>query len=364
MAKIGSGLIYAYLDIPNRMKKALITGIAGQDGSYLAELLLEKGYTVHGLVRSISQKLNHIRHLYDDQELKDRFFLHKGDLCDSSSLAQMIKAIQPDEIYNLASISHMQATFDMPEQTADVAAMGVLRLLEAVRIHCPHARVYQASSSELFGNVKESPQHEKTPFQPSSLYGAAKLYAYWAVAHYRNTHRLFACSGILFNHESPRRGENFISRKITLAAARIRAGIQERLILGNLDAKRDWGYAKDFVEGMWRIVQQKIPEDFILATGKVTAVRKFVELAFLELGTQIIWEGKGIAEKGRDLASGRVIIEVSPDFFRPLEDSILVGNPTKAKLKLGWSATTPLEKLVQIMVKADSAVVLKNLSLR
>ena len=334
------------------MKKALITGITGQDGSYLAELLLEKGYAVHGLIRHTSN-LDRIEHLCNKDLFKERLFFHKGDLCDSSSLKRVVDFIRPDEIYNLASISHMMESFDMPEHTADVAAMGTLRLLESVRIHCPSAKFYQATSSELFGHAKEMPQTETTPFHPRSLYGVAKLYSFWAVAHYREAYRLFGCNGILFNHESPRRGETFVSRKIILAIVRIHAGLQERLILGNLDAKRDWGYAKDFVEGMWLMLQQQAPEDYILATGQTATVRKFVELAFLEVGMKISWQGKGVNEKGIDSSTGKIIVEVSPKFFRPSEDNVLVGDPSKAKNKLGWVPKTSLQEIVQIMIKSD-----------
>jgi len=335
------------------MKKALITGITGQDGSYLAELLLEKGYEVHGLTRQTALNPERIEHLCVNESLKERFFLHRGDLCDSSSLKHVIDTIQPDEIYNLASVSHMVESFDIPEHTADVAAMGTLRLLEAIKIHCPTARFYQATSSELFGNAKEMPQTEKTPFYPRSLYGIAKLYSFLTVVHYREAYKLFACNGILFNHESPRRREAFVSRKIILAALRIHAGLQDKLILGNLDAKRDWGYAKDFVEGMWRMLQQEMPEDYVLATGQTTTVRKFVELAFLEVGMEILWEGKGVHEKGIDRLTGKAVIQVSPEFFRPIEENVLVGDPSKAKEKLGWCPKTTLQELVQIMMKSD-----------
>lgn len=333
------------------MKKALITGINGQDGSYLAELLLEKGYEVHGLVRS--SKLDRIQHLCDGEDYKHKFYLHQGDLCDSSSLKKIIEAVQPDEIYNLASISHMMESFEKPEHTADVAALGTLRLLELVKMFCPQAKFFQATSSELFGKAQEIPQTETTPFRPRSLYGIAKFYSYLAVNFYRETYRMFACNGILFNHESPRRGEAFVSRKIILAVARIDAGMQEKLILGNLDAKRDWGYAKDFVKGMWQMLQQEVPEDYILATGQTTTVRNFVELAFLEVGLKISWIGSGVNEKGIDCATGKVVVEVSPDFFRPEEDNVLVGDPGKAKKKLNWVPQTPLKELVKIMMKAD-----------
>jgi GDPmannose 4,6-dehydratase len=327
--------------------KAFITGIAGQDGSYLAELLLEKGYEVHGLVRS--QKLN-----------PPELILHTGNLCDGARIKKLLCDIRPDEVYNLASVSHMQESFQMSEETAEVIVMGTLRLLEAIRTYCPHARLFQAGSSELFGHPLHFPQTEKTPFHPRSLYAVAKLYAYEAVAYYRKTYHVFGCSGILFNHESPRRRESFISRKISLAAARIGVGLQEELVLGNLDAQRDWGYAKDFVEGMWKMLQQDQGEDFILATGRTTSVRKFVELAFAEVGINIIWKGRGVEEKGIDQVTGKVVVRVSSEFFRPLDDRLLVGDPTKAKEKLGWVAMTTLEELVQIMVKADNAQILQT----
>lgn len=343
------------------MKKALITGITGQDGSYLAEFLLEKGYAVHGLVRrSSSPNLARIGHLADDDSLCDRFFLHEGDLSDSSSLKRIIDLVQPDEVYNLGAMSHVKVSFDIPEYTADIDGVGVLRLLEAIRTSCPKARFYQASTSELYGKVKEIPQSEITPFHPRSPYGVAKLYAYWAVINYREAYGIYACNGILFNHESPRRGETFVSRKITLAVSKIKMGIQDRLVLGNLDAKRDWGYARDFVEGMWTMLQQEIPEDYVLATGETTTVRDFVELAFGEVGIEIRWEGSGVEEKGFDLNSGTLLVEVSPEFFRPAEVDLLIGNPSKAKEKLGWSSKTSLQQLVQIMMKSDLELVQKT----
>lgn len=330
------------------MKKALITGITGQDGSYLAELLLEKGYRVHGLVRrSSSPNLRRIDHLLD------HLHLHEGDLSDSSSLERLVDTIQPDEIYNLAAMSHVKVSFEVPEYTANVDGIGVLRLLEAVRKNCPGARFYQASTSELYGKVQQVPQSELTPFYPRSPYGVAKLYAYWAVVNYREAYHLFACNGILFNHESPRRGETFVSRKITLAVNKIAAGLQDKLILGNLDAKRDWGYAKDFVEGMWLMLQQKTSEDFVLATGETTTVRAFVELAFKEVGIEIEWKGNGVEERGYDMISKRVVVEVSPEFFRPAEVDLLVGDPSKARHKLGWQSKTPLAELVRVMVASD-----------
>lgn len=332
------------------MKKALITGTTGQDGSYLAELLLEKGYRVYGLIRrSSSSNLQRIEHLLDNP----LFSLHEGDLCDSSSLERLISIAQPDEVYNLGAMSHVKVSFEVPEYTADVDGVGVLRLLEAVRKNCPHARFYQASTSELYGKVQQVPQSELTPFYPRSPYGVAKLYAYWAVINYREAYQLFACNGILFNHESPRRGETFVSRKITLAAAKISAGLQDKLILGNLDAQRDWGYARDFVEGMWLMLQQNQAEDFVLATGETTHVRTFVELAFQEVGIDLEWRGSGIEEKGYERRSGKLIVEVSPEFFRPSEVDLLIGNPAKAKSKLGWHPKTSLAELVRIMVVSD-----------
>lgn len=338
----------------NIVKKALITGITGQDGSYLAELLLQNGYAVHGFVRrSSTSNLYRISHLVQDDSLNDRFFLHEGDLSDSSSIKRIVDQVQPDEIYNLAAMSHVKVSFDIPEYTADIDGLGALRFLEAIRGNCPKARFYQASTSELYGKVLEIPQSETTPFHPRSPYGVAKLYAYWAVINYREAYGIYACNGILFNHESPRRGETFVSRKITMAASRIKMGLQERLILGNLDAKRDWGYAKDFVEGMWLMLQQDFPKDYVLATGETTTVREFVELAFREVGIEIQWEGKGIEEKGVNRANGKLLVEVSSEFFRPAEVDLLIGNPAKAKQELGWESKTPLKELVSVMMKAD-----------
>jgi len=336
------------------MKKAIITGITGQDGSYLAEVLLEKGYDVHGLVRRSSQpNLGQIWHLCNNPDLRGRFHLHEGDLGDSSSLKRIVETVSPDEVYNLAAMSHVKVSFDVPEYTADVDGLGVLRLLEAIRGHNPKIRFYQASTSELYGKVQEVPQSEKTPFYPRSPYGVAKLYAYWIVVNYREAHNLYACNGILFNHESPRRGETFVSRKITQAVAQIARGLQDKLVLGNLDAKRDWGYAKDFVEGMWRMLQRERAEDYVLATGETTTVRRFVELAFKEIGVDIAWEGSGLLEVGKDASSGKTIVEVSPQFFRPAEVELLIGDPSKAKRELGWSARTTLEELVRMMMQSD-----------
>jgi GDPmannose 4,6-dehydratase len=338
-------------------KKAIITGVTGQDGSYLAELLLQKGYAVHGFVRRSSNcNLQRIHHLKEDP----CFFLHEGDLSDSSSIKRVVDLVQPDEIYNLAAMSHVKVSFDIPEYTADVDGLGALRFLEAIRTTCPKARFYQASTSELYGKVREIPQSETTPFYPRSPYGVAKLYAYWAVVNYRESYGMYACNGILFNHESPRRGETFVSRKITLAVARIALGLQSTLVLGNLDAKRDWGYAKDFVEGMWRMLQQETPDDFVLATGETTTVRDFVELAFKEVSMDVRWEGEGILEKGFDVATGALLVEVSAEFFRPAEVDLLIGNPTKAREQLGWSSSTSLQELVKIMMKEDCELVQKE----
>lgn len=336
------------------MKKALITGITGQDGSYLAEFLLEKGYVVHGLIRrSSTSNLSRIKHLCENPSLTKKIFLHEGDLNDSSNLRTIISKIQPDEVYNLAAMSHVHISFEMPELTADIDGLGVLRLLEAIRQHCPKAKFYQASSSELFGKVQEIPQKETTPFYPRSPYGVSKLYAYWTVVNYREAYSQFACNGILFNHESPRRGENFVSRKITQSVAKIHRGVSQKLVLGNLDAKRDWGYAKDYVEGMWMMLQQQEAEDFILATGQTTSVRSFVELAFEQVETKIVWEGKGIQEKGRNAETGEILVEISPDLFRPAEVDLLIGDASKAKKKMGWEPKTSLQELVSLMVASD-----------
>ena len=335
------------------MKKALITGVTGQDGSYLAELLLEKGYDVHGIIRRSSVDFRErIAHL----EGCPNFHLHYGDLCDSSSIFGVIASVRPDEVYNLAAQSHVQVSFDSPEFTADIDATGVLRILEAVR-HAGLAktcRIYQASTSELYGKVEEVPQNEKTPFHPYSPYAVAKQYGFWIVKEYREAYGMFACSGILFNHESERRGETFVTRKITLAAARIAQGKQDKLLLGNLDSLRDWGYAKDYVECMWLILQNKEPEDFVIATGVQHSVREFAQLAFKEAGIEVEFKGTGIDEKGYDKATGKVVVEVSPDFYRPTDVVNLWGDPTKAKTELGWNpAKTSFGELVRLMVKHD-----------
>lgn len=337
-----------------KKKNALITGITGQDGSYLAELLLQKGYQVHGLVRRCSSfNLGRVEHLWKDEELRGRFFLHDGDLSDACSLRRVVDKTEPDEVYNLGAMSDVKVSFDTPEYTANVDGLGTLRLLEAIKEVNGNIRFYQASTSELYGKVREIPQTEKTPFHPRSPYAVAKLFAYWTVINYREAYQIYACNGILFNHESPRRGEDFVTRKITMAVAKISKGLQSKLILGNLDAKRDWGYAKDFVEGMWLMLQQQMPDDFVLATGETNTVRQFVELAFREVGTEIVWEGSGINEKGKDRKNGQILVEVSSDYFRPAEVDILIGDAAKAKQKLGWGSSTALHELVHLMVKAD-----------
>ncbi len=336
-------------------KKALITGITGQDGSYLAELLLEKGYEVHGIIRRASNFNTHrIDHLYKDRHNKDvRMFLHYGDMTDSSNLNRLLEKIEPDEIYNLAAQSHVKVSFEVPEYTAEVDAIGTLRFLDAIKDTGLKTKFYQASTSELYGLVQEVPQNEKTPFYPRSPYGVAKLYAYWITVNYREAYGIFACNGILFNHESPRRGETFVTRKITMAAARIKAGLQDKLFLGNLDARRDWGYAPEYVEGMWRMLQHKNPEDFVLATGKTYTVREFATLAFKELGVELDWVGKGAEEKGIVKSNGKVLVEIDPEYFRPTEVDLLVGDASKAKALLGWKPKVELDELVRIMVNAD-----------
>lgn len=340
------------------MKKALITGVTGQDGSFLAELLLEKGYDVHGTIRRSSVDFRErIAHL----EGEPNFHLHYADLGDSMSIIQVLNKVKPDEVYNLAAQSHVQVSFDSPEFTADVDATGVLRLLEGIR-QCglaPTCRFYQASTSELYGKVEEVPQNENTPFHPYSPYAVAKQYGFWIVKEYREAYNMYACSGILFNHESERRGETFVTRKITLAAARIAQGKQDKLYLGNLSSLRDWGYAKDYVECMWLILQQEKPEDYVIATGEQHSVREFCELAFRRVGIELRWEGKDENEKGIDVKTGKVLIEVSPDFYRPTDVVNLWGDPTKAKKELGWdpSKKTSFEQLVNLMVDADMAKV-------
>ena len=343
-------------------KVALITGITGQDGSFLAEFLLEKGYEVHGIIRrSSSFNTGRIEHLYFDEWVRDMkqqrsINLHYGDMTDSSSLIRIIQMTQPDEIYNLAAQSHVKVSFDVPEYTAESDATGTLRLLEAVRILGLErkTRIYQASTSELFGLVQETPQRETTPFYPRSPYGVAKLYGYWSTKNYRESYGMFAVNGILFNHESERRGENFVTRKITLAAARIAAGQQDKLYLGNLDALRDWGYARDYVECMWLMLQHDQPEDFVIATGEQHSVREFTERAFAHVGIELRWQGEGVQEQGIDQATGRVLVEVDPKYFRPAEVETLLGDPTKAKTLLGWNPQkTSFEELVRLMVEHD-----------
>jgi GDPmannose 4,6-dehydratase len=349
-------------------KVALITGITGQDGSFLAEFLLSKGYEVHGILRrSSSFNTGRIEHLYLDEWVRDMkkqrlINLHWGDMTDSSSLIRIINECQPNEIYNLAAQSHVKVSFDVPEFTAEADGVGTLRLLEAVRIlkldH--YCRIYQASTSELFGKVQEVPQTEKTPFYPRSPYSVAKLYAFWIMKNYRESYDMYCCNGILFNHESERRGENFVTRKITLAAARIAQGYQDKLYLGNLNSLRDWGYAKDYVECMWLIMQQPDPDDFVIATGEYHTVREFTELAFKACGIELEWQGKGVDEKGLDKATGRILVEVDPKYFRPCEVEQLLGDPTKAKTVLGWNPQkTSFPELVEIMVKHDMKFVKK-----
>ena len=351
------------------MKIALITGITGQDGSYLAEFLLEKGYEVHGIIRrSSSFNTSRIEHLYLDEIIKDKkalthIKLHYGDVTDSTNLIRLIQEIQPDEIYNLAAMSHVKVSFEVPEYTANTDGLGVLRLLEAVRFLKleKKTRIYQASTSELYGKVLEIPQNEKTPFYPRSPYGVAKLYAYWITKNYREAYGLYAVNGILFNHESERRGETFVTRKITLAVARIKHGIQKKLYLGNLDSKRDWGYAKDYVECMWLMLQQDNPEDYVIASGETKSVREFVEKAFLAVDIPIKWEGTGVNEKGINSLTNQVIIEVDSQYFRPTEVDILHGDPSKAINNLGWNPRkTSFDDLVKIMVQHDLEYVKNN----
>ena len=347
-------------------KVALITGVTGQDGSFLAEFLIEKGYEVHGIIRrSSSFNTERIEHLYFEEWVRDMkrgraLNLHYGDMTDSSSLIRIIQQTQPDEIYNLAAQSHVKVSFDVPEYTAETDATGTLRLLEAVRILGleKKTKIYQASTSELFGLVQEIPQRETTPFYPRSPYGVAKLYGFWITKNYRESYGMFAVNGILFNHESERRGETFVTRKITLAAARIAAGEQDKLYLGNLSALRDWGYARDYVECMWLMLQHDTPEDFVIATGEQHSVREFTERAFHEVGIDLRWEGEGVEERGIDIATGRVLVEVDPKYFRPAEVETLLGDPTKAKELLSWNPSkTSFEELVRIMVRHDVAYV-------
>lgn len=343
-------------------KKALITGITGQDGSYLAELLLEKGYEVHGIIRrSSSFNTGRIDHLYNDPEiLNKKLFLHYGDVTDTSNLNRLLEKVGPEEIYNLAAQSHVKVSFEIPEYTAEVDAVGTLRFLDAIRETGLKTKFYQASTSELFGKVQAVPQNEKTPFYPRSPYGVAKLYGYWIIVNYREAYNIYACNGILFNHESPRRGETFVTRKITRAAARIKYGIDEKLILGNLDAKRDWGYAPEYVEGMWRMMQLDRPNDFVLATGETHTVREFADLAFKDLDMELEWEGTGVDEKGVCRKTGKVYVEANDRYYRPTEVDMLIGDPSKAKAELGWEPKVKFEELVRIMATADYEKVKKR----
>lgn len=337
------------------MKKALVTGITGQDGSYLAELLLEKGYEVHGIVRRHSTVCTErIDHICTSDLMDEKFFLHYGDLTDSCNLLSLLGQIRPDEVYNLGAQSHVAVSFEVPEYTADATGVGTIRLLEAIRQSGIQCKFYQASTSELFGGLPNTaPQSERTPFYPKSPYGAAKLYSYWITVNYRESYGLFACNGILFNHESPRRGETFVTRKITVAVANIMAGKQEKLSLGNLDAKRDWGFAGDYVDGMWRILQQERPSDYVLATNETHTVREFVELAFGEVGVELEWQGFGVDEKGVCAKTGKVLVDVNPQYFRPAEVELLWGDPTKAEKELGWRRKVGFKDLVSMMVRAD-----------
>ena len=337
------------------MKKTLITGITGQDGSYLTELLLEKGYEVHGVIRRHStQCTERIDPILSDAQYEGRIFLHYGDLMDSSNAHRLIQEIKPDEVYNLAAQSHVAVSFEVPEYTAEATGIGTIRLLEAVRQSGRPIRFYQASTSELFGGLPDTaPQSEVTPFYPKSPYGAAKLYSFWITKNYRESYDMFAVNGILFNHESPRRGETFVTRKITLAVARIMAGKQEKLSLGNLDAKRDWGFAGDYVEGMWRMLQQDTPDDYVLATNETHMVREFAELSFREVGIEIEWRGSGVEERGYDTKTGRLLVDVDPRYFRPAEVELLWGNPSKAERELGWRRKVSFPELVRMMVRAD-----------
>ncbi|MFL0194655.1 GDP-mannose 4,6-dehydratase [Clostridium sp. WILCCON 0269] len=338
------------------IKRALITGITGQDGSYLTELLLSKGYEVHGLIRRASTfNTKRIDHLFENPEIGNKkLFLHHGDLTDSSNLNRVIEKIQPDEIYNLAAQSHVQVSFEVPEYTAETDGIGSLRILDAIKVSGLKCKFYQASTSELFGGLPETaPQSEETPFYPKSPYGASKLYSYWITVNYRESYNIFACNGILFNHESPRRGETFVTRKITRAVASIMAGKQEKLSLGNLDAKRDWGFAGDYVEAMWLILQQEKPYDFVIATNETHTVREFVDLSFKEVGIDIEWEGTGVEEKGYDKVTGKLLIDVNPRYFRPAEVELLWGDCRKAEMELGWKRKVDFPGLVKMMIDGD-----------
>lgn len=342
------------------MKKALITGITGQDGSYLAEYLLDKGYEVHGTLRRASVfNTERIDHLFD------RIKTYHSDLSDSSSLNRLIEKVKPDEIYNLGAQSHVKVSFEVPEYTAETDAIGTLRILDAIRETEIKTRFYQASTSEMFGGLPETaPQSETTPFHPRSPYGAAKLYGHWITVNYRESYGLFGCSGILFNHESPRRGRTFVTRKITLAVAGIELGLKDKLVLGNLDAKRDWGYAPDYVAAMWLMLQAKKPADYVIATGETHTVREFCEKAFGRIGRQIVWKGKGVDEKGHDAKSGKVLVEISPNYFRPAEVDLLLGNPARARAELGWEPKVKFDSLVSLMVEADLKTVAREAAVR
>ncbi|GHV42958.1 GDP-mannose 4,6-dehydratase [Spirochaetia bacterium] len=350
------------------MKKALISGVTGQDGAYLAEFLLKKGYEVHGIKRrSSSFNTQRIDHLYQDPHVKNkRFILHYGDLTDTSNIIRILQEVQPDEIYNLGAQSHVQVSFEVPEYSADADGLGTLRLLEAIRILGMEKKVwfYQASTSELFGKVQEVPQRETTPFYPRSPYACAKLYAYWITVNYRESYGMYACNGILFNHESPIRGETFVTRKVTRAAARIKMGLQDKLYMGNVDSKRDWGFAGDYVELMWLMLQQDTPDDYVMATGITTTVRDFISMAFKEAGITLRWEGKGVDERGIDAASGVVRVEIDPRYFRPAEVDLLIGDPSKAKEKLGWEPKVQLPELIKMMVAHDIELARREVHLK
>ena len=343
------------IGVTHSMNKALITGVTGQDGSYLTELLLDKGYEVHGIIRrSSSFNTFRIDHLYKDESILNKsLFLHYGDLTDSSNLNRLVEKIQPNEIYNLGAQSHVQVSFEVPEYTAEVDGVGTLRFLDAIRETGINTKFYQASTSELYGMVQEVPQTEKTPFYPRSPYGAAKLYAYWIVVNYREAYDLFACNGILFNHESERRGKTFVTRKISVAVSKIILGLQDVLTIGNLDAKRDWGYAPEYCEGMWRMLQEEKPDDYVLATGEMHTVREFIEESFSVLGEEITWEGERESEVGMLKSSGKTVVTINPRYYRPTEVELLIGDSTKAKEELGWKPKTKFKDLVRIMVEAD-----------
>ena len=337
-----------------KTKKAFITGITGQDGSYLAEFLLKKDYEVHGLIRrSSSFNTGRIDHLINEKQYEGKFFFHHGDVTDAGNLIKLLSTIEPDEIYNLAAQSHVKVSFDIPYYTAQVDALGTLSILDTIKEKGIDSKFYQASTSELYGKVQEIPQTEKTPFYPRSPYAVAKLFAYWAIVNYREAYNIFACNGILFNHESPRRGETFVTRKITIAVSKIKKGIQDILLLGNLDAKRDWGYAPEYVEGMWLMLQQSKPDDYILSSGKSHTIREFVDLAFSEVGIEIEWFGNGLDEKGIDKSTGNQLVGIDERYFRPTEVDQLLGDPTKARKKLKWQAKTDLKKLVKLMINSD-----------